>query len=132
MKMIVRVCRTLSVAAICLAFTTCALTGKKAYVSILNPQNIYDLCVTINTDDQKQAQTVPYTYSAREGETVSITAFTSTGNVAAGSVTTRITNDCESEITYSAEIRYGQISVYDNYTEVQDCSKDKNKDATID
>jgi hypothetical protein len=107
-----------------LACCGCSLLGKSGKISISNPGSIPDLCVTINSTDKREAKSVPYTYNASEGETVSITAFTSTQTIATGSVTTHITNDCESEVNYSAKIYHGSISVSDDYVSVTSCAKE--------
>jgi hypothetical protein len=107
-----------------LACCGCSLLGKSGKISITNPGSIPDLCVKINSTDKSEAKSLPYTYNASEGETVAITAFTSTGTIATGSVTTRITNDCESEVSYSAKIYDGSISVTDDYVAVASCTKE--------
>ena len=104
-------------------FTQSLKLGKEAKISISNPTNIADLCVSINSDSKKEAKTVPYTYTASEGETVTIYAYTSTASVASGSVTTRITNNCEDEVNYSAKVYSGYMSFDDDFTAEPNCTK---------
>jgi hypothetical protein len=106
-----------------LTLPQCLNLGKEAKISITNPTNIADLCVSINSDSKKEAKTVPYTYTASEGDTVTIYAYTSTASVATGSVTTRITNNCEDEVNYSAKVFSGYIALDDDFTAVPNCTK---------
>jgi len=115
--------RTLHKHLICLVIglqgISCINLGKEAKISISNPSGINDLCVSINSSSKKEAKTLPYTYTASEGENVTIYAFTSNAAIANGSVTTRITNSCEDEINYSAKVFAGYMTFTDDYQAVR-------------
>ncbi|HRP68397.1 MAG TPA: hypothetical protein PLY93_02585 [Turneriella sp.] len=103
--------------------TGCILTEKRATIRITDASGYADMCVKIEGRQKTEAQSLPYTYTAEEGETVSLKAFISTNStvIATGSITTRMTNDCENEVIYYAEIRNGYFNITDDYVPVSDC-----------
>lgn len=101
----------------------CALLEKRAAIRITDASGRSGVCIKAEGRQSIEVQSLPYTYTAEEGETVSLKAFTTTETFATSNITTRITNDCESEVTYYAEIHNGYISITDDYTPVNDCKR---------